>query len=887
MSPHTFIPRSLHLVAASIILLVVQTGAAEDPRVAFATERLCAALADPAAVTIHTTTVEAASESYTLQVTGNVVYVTGADPAGILYGCLDLARRVQRLGGRLPEDFSVQESPALSLRGTCIFLMKLGSYDYPVTPQEFPFFYDKAMWLDYLDFLVENRFNYIAFWNGHPFDYFVKLEQYPEAQSSLSPQLLEENHDTLLWLATEAEKRNIWLMFQFYNIHTSPDFARAHGLPLHGNSAPTPLLAEYTSYCIEKFVSEFPSIGLYICPGEALRLQYTDGWINDVILPAVNRTGRNPPIMIRAWGIDLPHMAKVAGHYTPLYTERKYNVEMLASDHVDPENLDWSKMTGQHVVNVHCIANLEPFRWSPPSYIQRCLQSSRSEGGATGLHLYPRKAWRWPYGCDLPDATQVQWKRDWMWFEAWSRYAWNPDLDPGEEQVYWRARLTEHFGDRSAAEKFLASQEAAADVLPGLQRLIWLGGDNHTVLSAGILLPQMLAAPGAPFLRGRVMRIPTYLAASRTGKTGKGTAREPAPAVLAPASVTATGAGQVLDLVAPDSLIFTDRAYTFGNAVPPEFIGLPTIRFSNDEGKRGQARIRFRCDEPVRVFVAFNRPNINWADPPADWTFYLDGYPFEGVSLEIAWREYPAGDGELHFPTGTCAVMGFARVDGPPPAPGQTPVEFMAELVDAAETALSAATLGAARATRNTTEAAALTADASAVLLVARFYQNKLAAALAYDAWQADASAPLGPAVDALGASLQNYRQLTALTRTTYESMSDVPMWYPIRNLGVCPFHWSDMLPYFESEYANLLAQVTPTPTTTHTPTITPTPTPTSAGRGDLWHDGWRNSRDLLCFSFFWQSDETPSSAPADLVDDGVINQEDLLALAELLAGGL
>ncbi|MBE7560803.1 hypothetical protein HS125_18395 [bacterium] len=79
---------------------------------------------------------------------------------------------------------------------------------------------------------------------------------------------------------------------------------------------------------------------------------------------------------------------------------------------------------------------------------------------------------------------------------------------------------------------------------------------------------------------------------------------------------------------------------------------------------------------------------------------------------------------------------------------------------------------------------------------------------------------------------------------------------------------------------ANLLAQAA-TPTTTHTPTITPTPTPTSAGRGDPFCDGWRNLwRGSPCFSFFWQSDEDPSSAPADLVDDGVINQEDLLALA-------
>ena len=581
----------IRIVALAYVSLTVSVFAA-DPRVDFGLAQLAAVL--PASVELSTATADLGrAEAYVIETTGDHASITGHDGAGILYGCLDLAQRIRRNGGELPDHLAARERPTLSLRGTCIFMMKLGSYDYPITPTEFPFFYDKAMWTDYLDFLAANRFNYIAFWNGHPFDYFVKLDQYPEAQSSLSAQLLQENHDLLYWLGTEAEKRNIWLLFQFYNIHTSPDFARAHGLPLHGNHAPTPLLTEYTSYCIEKFVSEFPSIGLYICPGEALNLQYTDAWINDVIFPAVNRTGKNPPIMVRAWGIDLPHMAKVAGHYTPLYTERKYNVEMLASDHVDPENLDWSKMTGQHVVNVHCIANLEPFRWSPPSYIQRCMQSSIREGGATGLHLYPRKAWRWPYGCDLPDATQLQWERDWMWFEAWGRYAWNPDLDPQAEQQYWTERLTEHFGDAGAAAGVLASQETAADVLPGLQRLIWLYSTNQAILSAGILLPQMMAASGAPFLPGRVMRVPTYLAALRSGMAPATNPTEPARAVLAPATITATGAGQVLDVVAPDTLLFTDRTYTFGTAVPAEFIGLPTIRFSNDQGKLGQAHIGF------------------------------------------------------------------------------------------------------------------------------------------------------------------------------------------------------------------------------------------------------------------------------------------------------
>ncbi len=454
-------------------------------------------------------------EGYRLTVADGLARVEGFDAAGALYGCLDLGRRVRELG-RLPEALDVTDGPRLSLRGTCILLMKLGTYDYPVTPEEFPFFYDKALWTEYLDFLTANGFNYIAFWNGHPFDYFVKLDKYPEAQAGMDPALIARNHDMLMWLGAEAAKRNIWLMFQFYNIHTSVYFQKAHDLPAW-NPKPTPLLTEYTGYCIERFVSEFPGIGLYICPGEALQLEYTSDWINNVIFEAVKRTGKTPPIMVRAWGIDLEHMKRLVGHYPRLYTEHKFNVEMIAGTEIDPAAKDWAAVTGNHVVNIHCLGNLEPFRWNPPSYIQKCMQSAVG-AGATGLHLYPRKAWRWPYGCDKGDAPELQWHRDRLWFEAWGRYAWNPDRDPEGERQYWQGLLAKSYGEAAAAP-LLESFEAGADVLPAIQRLLWIGNDNHTVVSAGATMEQLAAAPGIPFLpTGGVARMPEYIAAMREGK---------------------------------------------------------------------------------------------------------------------------------------------------------------------------------------------------------------------------------------------------------------------------------------------------------------------------------------------------------------------------------
>jgi hypothetical protein len=263
-------------------------------------------------------------EGYHVNVKEGIITITGFDAAGAMYGCLELVKYINE-NGRIPENFQLTDAPVLALRGTCILLMKLGTYNYPITPETFPFFYDKELWVAYLDFLVASRYNYVAFWNGHPFDYFVKLEKYPEAQSGMSEELIVKNRNMLLWICEEGSKRNIRFLFQFYNIHTSVYFQKAHNLP-DEISKPNPLLEDYTAYTIETFLKAFPQVGLYITPGEAIDIDYTDSWINDVIFPAIRRTGKTPPVFVRSWGFDLDHARNIVNHYPNLYFERKFNV---------------------------------------------------------------------------------------------------------------------------------------------------------------------------------------------------------------------------------------------------------------------------------------------------------------------------------------------------------------------------------------------------------------------------------------------------------------------------------------------------------------------------------------------------------------------------------
>jgi hypothetical protein len=421
------------------------------------------------------------------------IAIWGGDDSGALYGCLELAGRIQR-EGKLPKQINLMDEPKLHLRGTNLFWMKQGDYDWAVTPENFPWFFDRALMTRYLDTLVENRFNSIYFWNGHPFSYFLRLPKYPEAQS-LSGQELERNIEYFKWFTAEADKRGIWVIFHFYNIHVPKTFAEAHKAEgVHvANEEATPLLASYTRYAISEFIRNYPSVGLLVCAGEALEVKKEE-WVRDVIIPAVKDAGKEPPIIVREWTIDRDRFKEiVVPAYQNLYTMMKHNVEMIVSPHPDPRNEAWTKIGHQHLVNLHEVADVKPLRWGSPVLLQEMIRHWR-EMGIAGIHVYPMVSWGWPYTEDRTEPRLLTLDRDWIWFEAIGRYGWNPDRDEVQEKEYWIGRLQEKFGAREAAEHLLAFYETTGPVLPGLQNLmsIFNMNWNPTIVAREQVLDAML-----------------------------------------------------------------------------------------------------------------------------------------------------------------------------------------------------------------------------------------------------------------------------------------------------------------------------------------------------------------------------------------------------------
>jgi hypothetical protein len=453
-------------------------------------------------------------EGFSITTKNNRTYVKGNDETGLLYGCLEFASQLNKLKA-YPKNLNISDAPEMVLRGQCIGLQKStylpgrNVYEYPYTPETFPWFYDKKLWLQVLDSMLDNRMNSLYLWNGHPFASLVKLKDYPYAVE-VDEATFKKNEEMYRFITTEADKRGIWVIQMFYNIIVSKPFAEHHKIKTQERERHiTPLIADYTRKSIAAFVEKYPNVGLMVCLGEAMEGVGNDDieWFTKTIIPGVQDglkvlgKTEEPPIVLRAHDTDAPSVMKAAlPLYKNLYTEAKFNGEALTYPRPRGEwaklHQTLSKLGSVQIENVHILANLEPFRYGSPDFIQQSVIGMHEVMGGNGLHLYPQASyWDWPYSADSIKGGKrlLQIERDWIWYKAWSRYAWKAKRDRNGEIKFWSKQLADKFGvSESDGRKILTAYEESGEIAPKLLRRFGITDGNRQTLTLGMLMTQLI-----------------------------------------------------------------------------------------------------------------------------------------------------------------------------------------------------------------------------------------------------------------------------------------------------------------------------------------------------------------------------------------------------------
>jgi hypothetical protein len=430
-------------------------------------------------------------QGYQVEIENNQLHVGASNPNGILYALLDIAERIQN-AEELPSQW--QEAPCLKYRGYTLGLQKQTShypdhkyYDWPITPENFPWFYDKAHLGHLLDTLALQRCNLFVLWSAHPFASLLKLNEYPE-MLEVDENILLENQNQFNWLSAEAEKRGIQLFLHFYNIHMPDPLAKAKGWnPLSG--VPNEEISNYTKRVLSAFVRSYPEIGLITCLGEVLKKSEQQRWLEEVIIPGIldgiQENRGYPPLVIREHAFDLFKYLKGSKDvYPKLMTMMKHNSENLISHRPAPENIELSAISNCHWINVHLCSNLEPFSWGSPRFIQETVDQMVRQN-ASGVLVFPLRFWDWPNTSHVNPAGDQLYEH-FIWWNAWGRYAWNTCRDELEEEMYWQKALCQHYNiPGEAAKALLSTLQGTGDVLPEIASQFMVSSGNRQNLNLG------------------------------------------------------------------------------------------------------------------------------------------------------------------------------------------------------------------------------------------------------------------------------------------------------------------------------------------------------------------------------------------------------------------
>jgi hypothetical protein len=113
--------------------------------------------------------------------------------------------------------------------------------------------------------------------------------------------------------------------------------------------------------------------------------------------------------------------------------------------------------------------------------------------GANGLHLYPQASyWDWPCTADNTSPRLLEINRDWIWYKAWGRYAWNDKRDSAGEVIYWTNELGKYYGCGKYGRDILTAYEEAGEIAPRILRRFGISDGNRQTLLLGMFMSQLV-----------------------------------------------------------------------------------------------------------------------------------------------------------------------------------------------------------------------------------------------------------------------------------------------------------------------------------------------------------------------------------------------------------
>ncbi len=456
------------------------------------------------------------SEGFQLTVKNGKVHVIGLDPAGAMYGGLELAEQIGING--FDGVKTTTQNPYMARRGTKFNIpldMRSPSYTDPcdAAQKNIPEMWSFDFWKEYIDDLARYHYNYISLWSLHPFPSMVKVPGYEDValddvqrstvewkefysgngvgftapEIVANPEIVKKitmDEKIAFWqkVMKYAKDRNVDFYVVTWNIFVDGTDGK-YGIT---DDIKNPVTIDYFRKSVKQMFVTYPDLaGIGLTTGENMPKSSAaekEDWAFETYAQGMLDAAAEMPDRKFTF-IHRQHQTAakaISDKFKPLLAKK--NIEFLfsfkyAQAHVYSAteqnfHLNFVKdIEAEGMKTIWTLRNddIYQFRWGAPDFVREFIKNIPYD--VSRGYYYGSDQWVWGREFLMKDTEtprQLEVEKHWYQFMLWGRLGYNPEMSDDRFTQIIQVRFPE-----VNAEKLFAAWQNASMIYPTTTGFHW------------------------------------------------------------------------------------------------------------------------------------------------------------------------------------------------------------------------------------------------------------------------------------------------------------------------------------------------------------------------------------------------------------------------------
>jgi hypothetical protein len=413
------------------------------------------------------------------------IEIRGGGPLGAMYGLLEAGEQIRNAGKtRAWSELATRMAPAKQRPFAEIRADNPFVHVPPLLTNDVP------MWKAYIDMLARNRFNMLDLHGAYDlhqtnfpnlYPMLIHVPEYPEVGNE---QEQNRNLANFKEIVRYAKSRGIRVAFMNY---AANDGLRNRRDQPTVTGVPPEKLADYTAKAVARLIKQVPD--LYMLGFRVGESGQDAGFYKNAYLKGVQESGgKDLRLYTRSWQTTKEQLMPIAqaapGNFD---IEIKFNGEHLGLPYHSLQGSFGSYSYESYldlppdygiIWQVRANGTHRFWSWENTEFVRRTVRTF-SLGNARGFSIEPHIAYFSTYPNDHYRSAadrgvyQYTWQKHWMWYYAWGRLSYNPDLS--ENTII--KEFERHFGP--SGKSIYEAMQQSGKIVPLVYAFRFQGPDHR------------------------------------------------------------------------------------------------------------------------------------------------------------------------------------------------------------------------------------------------------------------------------------------------------------------------------------------------------------------------------------------------------------------------